>query len=441
MESDNKHWLRVHASKTVRYLRQIAEAFLFSQAPTQKLSIERQDIGPAERNNLERIARTKGAHYKFSEPLEHQFQLHVRTTAKAARVSITLLTLVLFATAPLWSPMVLDLPEGSRGVTIMVCYWVACPVFALATWLQFFNVESEIAERTLMVAFLIEVAAIEFMIYATEASGFHVSPTMAVTVPVTMLPLSRLRLPRALEFVVLYFAIIVIRELVWPNLVTHRTPTDWMMELILVAAAVASVAFYKLSIRRAWASNLLLDQMATVDYLTSLPNRSAFEEHFNTFSRLAARNRTISVLAMIDLDHFKKINDRYGHPYGDGVLSEVALLLSDFARRSTDIAARIGGEEFGLFLYDCDIESGRERLSDFLARLRDLAIEHEESEFKFVTASAGACVVSDGMSLGDAYRKADECLYRAKLNGRNTLEITASADVGNQSPKDIKLRA
>lgn len=441
MESNHNDGRRASAPEILRRLKNIVGAWLINKNALRKLSVVRPEVSAAERINLERIARGQGANFRFFPQLEDLFQIHVRKTAQAARASITLLTLALFATAPLWSPWVLNLPQGSRELTIMICYWLACPVFALAAWLQLFHVESDMAERVMTSAFLIEVAAIEFLIYATETNGFHVSPTMAVTVPVIMLPLSRLRFSRAVEFSVFYFAIVLIREWAWPNAITHRTPTDWMMEFILVTGALATVGFNKLSIRRAWASNLLLDQISRVDALTSLPNRLAFEDHFNTFSRLAAREKVVSILAMIDLDHFKKINDHYGHPYGDGVLSEVALLLSDFARRSTDMAARIGGEEFGLFLYDCDIENGRKRLNNFLLCLRALAIEHASSEYEFVTASAGACVVTEGMKLGDAYHIADECLYRAKLNGRNTLEIAGIADTGTQPLDGRMLRA
>src|SRR5204863_116883 len=83
------------------------------------------------------------------------------------------------------------------------------------------------------------------------------------------------------------------------------------------------------------------DALASTDSMTGLPNRAAFEAHYQRFAALTQRRRGSSVLALVDLDHFKKVNDRYGHQYGDGVLVEFALVLSEFARRPGDAAARL----------------------------------------------------------------------------------------------------
>lgn len=388
----------------------------------QKFSVGRLEVGAAQRREFDDIARARGVRFRFSAPFEAQFQAYMRRMARVPRVSIALLVLSLFATAPWWASQLLNLPDASKPVTTLVCYGLMVPLFFITSWLQLRHVANEWAEIVLMAAFLIEVIAIEFLIFKTEASGFHVNPSLAVSVPVMMLPISRIKFSRAMIFSGLYFAIVLTREIGWPSL-HPRTPTDWMLELILITGAVASVAVARMSARRAWAANQVLDQMSTTDPLTSLPNRTAFEDHFNLFSRIAERYQPMSVLAIIDLDHFKQINDEYGHPYGDGVLTEVAVLLADFARRGADMAARLGGEEFGLFLYDCDVENGRIRLNEFMARLRGLEIEHKHGQLGIVTASIGACVVSPSMRLGHAYHTADQCLYEAKLGGRNSVRI------------------
>ena len=132
-------------------------------------------------------------------------------------------------------------------------------------------------------------------------------------------------------------------------------------------------------------------------------------------------------VAVIDLDYFKRINDRYGHQHGDGVLREAALTIEPFARRPGDIAARIGGEEFVLFLYDCGPEGAVERLERLRAAIESLGLENEDSPHGVVTASIGAVCVTELEPVSATYEKADQALYQAKRAGRNRLEMFAAS--------------
>ena len=384
---------------------------------------QRPAITPAEHAALDRIARGRGLQHVFPGALERRFQDYVRNTSRTARIGITLLTALVFGGAPLWTQRVFALPPDSLHITRAICLELMLPVFALTAWLQFRRVTSELAEISMMAAFVLEVAVIEFLRVGTESRGFYIGPCIAVAVPVTFLSISRLKLWRAMVFALLYFAVVVAQEWYWPSPLSRHSATDWMVELILVGSALTSVAFAKLLTRRTWASNLLLDQMATLDALTGLPNRSSFEEHFNSRNASGLRNQGGAVLALIDLDHFKQINDLYGHPHGDAVLGEVARLLGEFSRRDGDMAARLGGEEFGLLL-DCAGAAGERHLNDFLGALRGLAIEHRANEAGVVTASVGACMVQPGMTLAEAYRLADANLYAAKSRGRNQVILS-----------------
>lgn len=155
-----------------------------------------------------------------------------------------------------------------------------------------------------------------------------------------------------------------------------------------------------------------LADAAETDVLTGLRNRRGF---LDAISPLLRDDRN-SVVAMIDLDHFKTINDRFGHDKGDQVLHAFGARLKDSLRRS-DVAARWGGEEFAILLPDTDLDEAAEIIN----RLRvTLHIEgFGAARGHPVTFSCGLAITRDYASLGGAMRKADAALYEAKRAGRD----------------------
>ena len=124
----------------------------------------------------------------------------------------------------------------------------------------------------------------------------------------------------------------------------------------------------------------------------------------------------ISSLAMIDIDHFKSVNDRYGHPVGDVVLREIAHVIKKQAR-CRDIVARYGGEEFVVVLTDCDLERAYAWSERIRKEISDIFITHKKIS---VTVSIGvAASTPDVYRLQDVLSLADEALYSAKNSGRN----------------------
>ncbi|MBI9101858.1 MAG: diguanylate cyclase [Spirochaetales bacterium] len=170
------------------------------------------------------------------------------------------------------------------------------------------------------------------------------------------------------------------------------------------------------------AQNTELSKLATTDSLTGLHNRRAFFKTLNQFSSLAKRNGFPISFIMIDVDFFKKINDRYGHPAGDYILKEIAGILLSFAKREYDDSARLGGEEFGIFLGDTD-STGAVSIAEEIRK------SIEEYDFSFdnasipVTASLGVVTRSiwDDYTFdpGRLINEADKRLYMAKNSGRN----------------------
>jgi diguanylate cyclase len=160
--------------------------------------------------------------------------------------------------------------------------------------------------------------------------------------------------------------------------------------------------------------------LTDVDRLTGLLNRAAMQRDLALEAERAVQNSTSYSLAMIDLDHFKSVNDRYGHPVGDAVLEQMAERFSESVR-PTDRVYRYGGEEFLVLLP----ETGGDAAHPVLERLRQRACVRPVTDgiIKLTqTVSVGLVEVSKGESPDDAIRRVDRCLYRAKESGRNRVE-------------------
>jgi len=153
---------------------------------------------------------------------------------------------------------------------------------------------------------------------------------------------------------------------------------------------------------------------ARLDPLTQLANRQALDETLEALPPQPA-------VVMLDLDHFKLINDRYGHDAGDAVLVEVARALRG-ALRPGDFCARMGGEEFCVVLAEIGTP---EKLREVTERLRQAVEKVRPAGFPMVsvTASVGGLRVPDGLPVAEALRLADQATYRAKANGRNRVEL------------------
>jgi two-component system, cell cycle response regulator len=163
-----------------------------------------------------------------------------------------------------------------------------------------------------------------------------------------------------------------------------------------------------------------LRERASKDVLTMLPNRSAIAQTLeNEISRCHRDHRTVGII-LLDLDHFKKVNDTLGHFAGDAVLRETALRLRS-NMRPYDQVGRYGGEEFLVVLPNCDLEQAANQAERMRQRLHATGMLVDGSELQ-VSASFGV-TISDGSERSpDVFvRVADEALYRAKANGRNRI--------------------
>lgn len=166
-----------------------------------------------------------------------------------------------------------------------------------------------------------------------------------------------------------------------------------------------------------------LEELTRIDTLTGLPNRGTFMRVLGEEFAKQLRSRRPACVMMCDVDHFKAVNDRYGHPTGDAVLARLGRLFSDAVRQPIDVPARFGGEEFVVLLPETTLADALRVAERLRARLAAQEFEGEGGRFR-VTLSIGIAEADDGDG-ERALRVADDNLYRAKGQGRDQIVGTA----------------
>lgn len=201
----------------------------------------------------------------------------------------------------------------------------------------------------------------------------------------------------------------------------------------LLYAAILIIAAVQLSRRlrathelsaRLEQANRELARQATHDPLTGLPNRTRFESAVDSELERVARYGARCALVMLDIDHFKRINDAYGHATGDEILERVGATLKT-EMRGADCAARWGGEEFIALLP----ETGLENAHHVAERIRCRVVRIGVDDRNRISASLGVAVCNDREERSTLFQRLDRALYRAKQHGRNRVEL-AQSDTG-----------
>ena len=191
-----------------------------------------------------------------------------------------------------------------------------------------------------------------------------------------------------------------------------RELTDDQADLLNGVASQAAIAIRHAQLFQAQEENALTDE------LTKLPNRRALAQRFLQEMQRARRHHKAIAFMMIDLDHFKQVNDTYGHLNGDAVLAELASILEHGARES-DVCARYGGEEFGLILHETT-EAGARTLAE---RIRAKVAAATFPGGLKLTISIGVAATDEPALFTTLMERADQALYAAKQGGRNQVRI------------------
>jgi len=191
-----------------------------------------------------------------------------------------------------------------------------------------------------------------------------------------------------------------------------RELTEDQSDLLIGVASQAAIAIRHAQLFQAQEENALTDE------LTKLPNRRALAQQFLKEMQRARRHRKPIAFLMVDLDHFKQVNDTYGHLQGDAVLAELASIISTGARES-DVCARYGGEEFALVLHETN-DTGARILAE---RIRAKVAAHTFPGGLKLTISIGVAATAEAGLFTSLIERADQALYQAKMGGRNQVRV------------------
>lgn len=246
-----------------------------------------------------------------------------------------------------------------------------------------------------------------------------------------------------LIYLLAFFGVLPIRP--WT---AHAAQAGSALEMLLLAFAlgqrVREVELEKLEIERSYVARLeaevegrtlelrkaneSLAELSLTDPLTGVANRRQWDVRFSEEFRRAVRSRQPLSILILDVDHFKRYNDRFGHQAGDEALRRVAGVIQSLARRPGDLVARYGGEEFAVLLPGTPLQQAKNLALRMVGEVATLGIDHPDSGVRpHLTMSCGvaACEEDFGLHSEELLERADRALYRAKQSGRNRVEVEA----------------
>ncbi|MEM9770015.1 MAG: diguanylate cyclase [Cyanobacteria bacterium P01_D01_bin.73] len=218
------------------------------------------------------------------------------------------------------------------------------------------------------------------------------------------------------------------RRGLWGLLVAHHCAGDrpwppWEQDFLRNLSEHFAIAIQQATLyEQLTQANRKLEQLATMDGLTGIPNRRFFDQTLLREWKRSRRSQNPLALIVTDIDFFKPYNDHYGHLAGDDCLQQVAQALAKVAKRSTDLAFRYGGEEFAIILPETTLEGAIAVAQQVLNHLWELALEHAYSRVaKQVTLSLGltSLIPVDQQDPDTLIQRADQALFMAKEAGRN----------------------
>lgn len=216
-----------------------------------------------------------------------------------------------------------------------------------------------------------------------------------------------------------------------------RPGVDLAVMIVLVGLSLAALLAALVLV---WSRHERMQELAlqaSQDPLTGLKNRRRFEEELRAELARSHRYGVAGALLMLDLDHFKQVNDTLGHPAGDRVLAEIATVLRGRARE-TDVLARIGGDEFAIVLPRCELAEAEDVSGEIIAAIRERM--SADPEVPPITASIGIAVfgVGERLSYETVLDRADAALYAAKGSGRDRVK-TFDDTTPEPGPGEVKI--
>ncbi len=345
------------------------------------------------------------------------YSLRRKTLHTNMIVLAALLGMFLCDVSFLWLGYSQDIPQM---LVIAVAHLPLYLLFILSTWLNRLGRYS--AARALLMLTALTSVLIPIVIVIGNFLRFHYFLLLFAAAPMVMYSLRQWRQSLFLSLICVGLFFMVqfggfghapILDKIDPNTVEFLRASylNVMCVTLLVLAWVIE--------RTATQNESVLQLLSVTDPLTGLPNRRFFDLSLRQAVAKGRRHEHASILAMLDIDHFKRINDAFGHDVGDEVLKCIAQKISE-STRAGSVIARIGGEEFAILLSRISMIEASEVAERIRGVIEGIEYRHGGKTFN-VTISIGLTEI--GMDVELAFKAADEALYRAKRAGRNRVEV------------------
>lgn len=355
---------------------------------------------------------------------EANFQRSFLHAGRARRLVGIVLLILLVPTIPWYAPPLFQVPRAAFDGVPSPLWWSTL-VLGLIT--LFVNRASRYRSRLIFAISAMNLSGVAYLmavrVIASDV-GFDIPITVPATVVVGFGALAGLTARYNVTFFALVTVGIVVTEL-WLVAPQPTVLVDIFAALMICLVSLVGALAVEHAARSAWKDTSALAYRANYDDLTGMANRAYFREQVESLLGVARRDERPVVLAIIDIDHFKSVNDQYGHPVGDEVIRSVAEEVRLRCRRATDVAARLGGEEYAVFFYGADASDAQSMLGELLSRIRALRFhDHLGRPIDLqVTASCGMASVPSGVSAtrNGLLMAADRQLYIAKRSGRDRL--------------------
>ncbi len=353
--------------------------------------------------------------------LETEFARWLRSESAVARRWLMSLPLVTLLLAPLYGPWLReqDVPETLLYWLRVLELGIAAPLCALSLYCLYRKPERALTTHLMLAALLVVFVTVAAIRWLSAPAGLVIPPGIVMVVPLALASLGRLRLFAVMPALVVCPVAFLVAE--WFLGERAQFASIVLGTLLFSALAVITAVGNDQLLRRTWLSMQIVELTAMSDAVTRLPNRQWINRDLAALFGQARREKLSVAVLLIDLDHFKRLNDSHGHAAGDAALAAVGQVLARFGRRPMDLAGRFGGEEFLLVLHDAKLYGAERIAAQLVSQVEALGVLNKGSPLGHLTASEGlyVAVPRPDERPENFLHQADLALYDAKQSGRN----------------------
>jgi diguanylate cyclase (GGDEF)-like protein len=362
---------------------------------------------------------------RFEPRLEEEFRISYSKdnfTRQRLMVMFGTVLILVFAAADYFR-----LSGDARDWSLIIRLGVIIPLLLIALVLSFLQSTRRFLEQVIMLLLVVVGASIVSIFYIAAANGQAYQPEGLYMIAVVTYFLTGLLFSRAVICSALVLGLFVAGRLFVDQAVPMLGFYAFAFFMLNLLCAIGCYLLEQRT-RLSFLTYAILVEAADHDGLTGIANRRAMDVRLDELVARSLTSHQPLALLLLDLDHFKDYNDRYGHLEGDRCLRQVTQVMQDFARRPQDMAARYGGEEFALLLFDLSPQAALHQAEAVRIAISDLAIPHVLNKpARVMTTSIGVAVLEPGKGGSSValLATADQALYAAKHAGRNRVEMLA----------------